>query len=1031
MRKIAGVLAVLGAVAFAFYYSRYSEGKQAAGNLAPEGSLDASELPSPLIPNDVEALTAGVPKNARALALVGARMQRESRLEEALAVYIQALSLTQNTEERALIQLQLGEIYDFLDEPEEAMTRWESVSGSAALATAAVWRRADLYRRGDRAKWALPLYQRTVEQIPKNPNPRLGRVYNLILLGQYSQARRALEQDLAQFPDHGELRQILARILAASAEDEVRDGAMALRLLAPMMSEDAPPNLKASYAMALAEAGQFEQAVAWQQSAVNASKHSAYDPDLPFLLKHMQGYVEGRPCREPWPDFDHFRETRTYQPVEALPTFTRRLAHLAASSDPGRNKYLNQARAEALSQELTRTRDPNRFLALQPDYGRELLNAGKSLEAIEAFQRLRQFIENNRVPFEGEGKTWLLHRLALSHLRLGEQENCQLNHGSDSCLLPIRDSGVHQLKRGSRGAIRVLREILAEFPEDMEARWLLNLAYMTLGEYPEGVPEPWRIPPERFEPEESFPRFADIAGKVGLDVDALSGGGIMEDFNNDGLLDIMVSSWGLTDQLRLFLNLGEEGFEDVTEDAGLMGEIGGLNLKQADYNNDGFADVLVLRGAWLDSEGNFPNSLLRNNGDGSFTNVTEEAGLLSFHPTQTAAWFDYNNDGWLDLFIGNETTENASHPCELYRNNGDGGFSEVAAEAGVAVLGFVKGVTSGDYDNDGRTDLYISCYTSENLLFRNMGPRPGAGPQSWYFEDVTARAGVAEPLLSFPTWFWDYDNDGWLDLFVADYENRGLAFVAQDYLGQEHEGARSRLYRNNRDGSFSDVTRAAGLYRVLIAMGSNYGDIDNDGRLDFYVGTGTPSLNMLIPNRMFRNHPDGRFRDITTAGGFGHLQKGHGVSIGDLDNDGDQDVHIVMGGAYEGDNYRNALFENPGNDHSWLKLQLVGVATNRGAVGARIKLTFKEGEGFRFVHRTIGSGGSFGASPSRLEIGLGRATDIRSVEVLWPVTGKSQIFSGLAPNHAYRITEGQALAEEIALHAFAFSGLAGEGHEGH
>ena len=155
--------------------------------------------------------------------------------------------------------------------------------------------------------------------------------------------------------------------------------------------------------------------------------------------------------------------------------------------------------------------------------------------------------------------------------------------------------------------------------------------------------------------------------------------------------------------------------------------MGGLNLIHADYNNDGTPDVLVLRGAWLGELGKQPNSLLLNQGNGRFADVTQAAGILSFHPTQTAAWGDFDNDGWLDLYIGNESTPGSRHPTELYRNNRDGTFTEVAADLEVQVEAFVKGVAWGDYNNDGFVDLYVSVLTGPNLLFRNDGPTPSGG----------------------------------------------------------------------------------------------------------------------------------------------------------------------------------------------------------------------------------------------------------------------------------------------------------------
>ena len=170
----------------------------------------------------------------------------------------------------------------------------------------------------------------------------------------------------------------------------------------------------------------------------------------------------------------------------------------------------------------------------------------------------------------------------------------------------------------------------------------------------------------------------------------------------------MLSSSGPLDQLRFFHNNGDGTFSDRTRQAGLIGELGGLNIIETDYNNDGHPDVLVLRGGWWGKFGEYPMSLLRNNGNGTFDDVTEDAGLLSAHPTQTAAWADFDNDGWLDLFVGHESTPNDPHPSQLFHNNHDGTFTEVGAANGLADLGFVKGVAWGDFNNDGRPDLYVS-----------------------------------------------------------------------------------------------------------------------------------------------------------------------------------------------------------------------------------------------------------------------------------------------------------------------------------
>lgn len=708
-----------------------------------------------------------------------------------------------------------------------------------------------------------------------------------------------------------------------------------------------------------------------------------------------------------------------------------RLAAVAESLAADDNIVLNAERAELLRRRLEEVVDPRQALGIRMRLGYELLHAGASDEAVAHFLEARE--EAGRLLAEAERRTVnkkLDELLGIAYLRVGEQENCLAAHNPDSCLWPIRGSGVHLRQRGSRQAVETYLALLGADPENLAYRWLLNLGYMTLGEYPQGVPERWLIPPGRFDSDYALERFPDVAPQLGVDAVGLAGGSVMEDFDGDGHLDLMASSWGLTDPLRVYRNLGDGSFSDHSATAGLDGEVGGLNLVQADYDNDGRVDVLVLRGGWYFNQGEHPNSLLRNRGSGAsgwirFEDVTEEAGVLSFHPTQTAAWADFDNDGWLDLFIGNETTGSRQHPCELYRNLGRGAdgrvtFSEVAAAVGVDAVGFVKGVAWGDYNNDGLQDLYLSRFGQPNVLYRNDGPRrsssavePDAGEPSsagWTFTPVTAQARVAEPSLSFATWFWDYDNDGWLDLLVAPFAGflaDSLAEVAADYLGVQDAGAVPRLYRNQGDGTFQDLTFAARLDRVVPVMGANYGDLDNDGFPDLYFGTGEPSLTALVPNRMFRNDRGRTFQDVTTDGGFGHLQKGHGISFGDFDGDGDQDLYAVMGGAYSGDVYANALFENPGFGNHWITLRLEGTKSSRSAIGARVEVVVATGRGDRDIHAMVGSGGSFGASSLQQEIGLGQAQAIRAVKITWPGSREPQTYAGVEMDRIMEIREGR------------------------
>jgi ASPIC and UnbV/FG-GAP-like repeat/Tetratricopeptide repeat len=710
---------------------------------------------------------------------------------------------------------------------------------------------------------------------------------------------------------------------------------------------------------------------------------------------------------------------------------TREMAALlrerAALVNPAKLDFLvNDRRAQLIAEDLEWPRPAAERLQLRLNLARELLAAGKIQESLAALDAL-----------ETDGKTnaprvWEAHTTeptllrATAFLRLAEEQNCHLGNARDSCLLPIRAGGIHRQREGSTRAIQVLNELLASEPQNLSARWLLNIAHMTLGSYPEGVPQAALIPPAVFAAQYPLPRFDNVAKEVGVDVYGLSGGAILDDFDNDGLLDLVVSSIGFQDQMRYLRNSGNGTFEDRTVQSGLSGEVGGLNLIQADYDNDGFVDVLVLRGGWMGTEGGFPFSLLRNKGNGTFTDVTRAAGLIRFAPSQTATWLDYDGDGWLDLFVGNESGRvdgdpQYIYPCQLYHSNRDGTFTNVAHEVGVDVAAFVKGVVSTDYDNDGRPDIYVSVNGGDNLLFHNEGAAASGAP-GWRFKNVAAEAGVTEPQASFGAFFFDYDNDSWPDLFVAGYSFTTCGDVAADYLGLPTSVDRGRLYHNRGDGTFEDVTKAAGLYKVIPAMGLNFGDLDNDGFLDFYLATGNPVLATLVPNRMFRNDGGRTFQDVTTAGNFGHLQKGHAVAFGDIDNDGDQDIFNELGGAYLADKAFSALYENPGNSNRWLSLELEGVRSNKRGEGARIKVVVAGRSGERSIYRTVGSGGSFGGSPLRQEIGLGDATRIVSVEVFWPATGRTQVVAGLQPNRRYRVTEGLEAATRLERPSFKLGG---------
>ena len=617
----------------------------------------------------------------------------------------------------------------------------------------------------------------------------------------------------------------------------------------------------------------------------------------------------------------------------------------------------------------------------------------------------------------------ILRDLAISYLRLGERMNCIHMHNAESCIYPISQGGVHHDKTGSEKAIEVYKKLLLDNPGDLESRWLLNIAYMTTGGYPQQVPPQYLVKVENDDSLNMIKPFIDVAANVGLNYKCQAGGNIVDDFNNDGYADIVLSSWSLDEPMKFYRNNGNGSFTDLSDSSGLGYLTGGLNMMQTDYNNDGYKDIFVLRGGWKGKFGKTPNSLLRNNGDGTFTDVTKEAGLLSFHPTQTATWADFNNDGWLDVFIGNETTPGEElHPCELYINNRNGTFTEMAAKAGCALIDFVKGVTSGDYNNDGLTDIFISTLNGKKILLKNESVKNGAVK----FEDVSEQAGLSyNRSRTFPTWFWDYDNDGWLDILVCGYEFTGslASYAAAEAVNAPVNNAgKVFLFRNKHDGTFAEVSDKVGLNKVAFAMGSNFGDIDNDGYLDFYLGTGNPSFKSAVPNKLFKNINGTRFLDVTTSARVGNIQKGHEVSFVDLDNDGDEDIYIKMGGAYVGDAYENSLYLNPGQNHNhWINILLEGTVSNKVAIGAKIKVTFKENNKERSVYRDVNSGGSFGANPLQQHIGVGSANVVETIEVTWPVTGKTQVFKNIPVDKNIKIREDDSTFNAFKLTRFDFS----------
>jgi len=605
------------------------------------------------------------------------------------------------------------------------------------------------------------------------------------------------------------------------------------------------------------------------------------------------------------------------------------------------------------------------------------------------------------------GLPQLTEVLGVAYLHKSQMENGVYQTPGEQCIFPPRENLCYRQTGDSGKAIDYLTkylELTPGRPDIEQVKWLLNVAYMTLGKYPAGVPQKYLIPQPVFQSKETIGKFRDVAPASGLGFVSMAGGVVADDFENDGLLDVVVSSYDVCQPLRFFHNDGDGTFTDHTAQAGLTGQLGGLNLIQGDYNNDGCMDILVLRGAW-----EFPErkSLLRNNCDGTFTDVTREAGLAEpATRTQTAVWADINNDGLLDLFVGSE-----NGPSQLFLNKGDGTFQDISQSSGVDRIAFTKGVAAADYDNDGYVDFYVSNLYGGNFLYHNNHDNT--------FTEVSQQAGVHQPQSqSFATWFFDYDNDGWPDLFVTTY------FFSTDetihsYLGLPTNASTMKLYRNLGNGTFRDVTADTGLNKINIPMGANFGDVDNDGYPDIYLATGGPEYGALAPKMLLRNHEGKYFSDVTASSGTGDLHKGHGVAFADLGNNGLEDLLVSIGGATPGDAHQFRVFENPGNGNDWITVKLVGVKSNRAGIGARIKVTVEdEGQVPRSIYRTVGSGGSFGANPIEQHIGLGKSAKIASLEVWWPASNTRQSFTQVGKNQFIQIKEFEKDYRKVARKSF-------------
>ncbi len=706
------------------------------------------------------------------------------------------------------------------------------------------------------------------------------------------------------------------------------------------------------------------------------------------------------------------------------------IRYMAALRDPASLQELREAVRGRARRGLADLRARHDALAakaeLTPEQARERIGLEQSIGFLHMYEGrfreagawLEQALEASRKDPALDGpRRRLTAVLGIIAMRRGEIENCLECTGASTCIFPIAPEAVHRNPEGSREAMRWFEQYLKEWPRDLRIVWLLNLAAMTLGEYPDKVPAEYRIAGSVFRPEDDMGRFVNVAGPAGLTSRGpnLAGGSIFDDFNGDGLPDLFTTSLDADLGASLYLNQGDGRFEDHSASAGLGDQIYALNVARADYDNDGDLDLLLLRGGW---EKPLRMSLLRNRGNGTFDDVTAAAGLIEPIASESAAWGDYDNDGRLDLYVCGEYLPPGGKPSSvpgdprnrsrLYHNQGDGTFQNRAAPAGVENLRCGKGSAWGDYDDDGRLDLFVSNMGQPCRMYHNQGDGT--------FKDVAPELGITGADMSFSCWFWDYDNDGLLDLYVNDYRAR-VAEVLLGALKIKVEGAsRPRLYKNLGSGQFRDVAIEVGLDRPMAPMGANFADLDNDGFLDIYLGTGDMSYEGLDVNLLFRNLEGLSFADATTSAGVGHLQKGHGVSFADFDHDGDLDLFVELGGATPGDQSYNALFRNPGNARHWLEVKLVGTKTNQSAIGARIRADLVAPDGKkRSIFRTIGNNGSFGGNALVEHLGLLDSDKVALLSVVWPTSRQTQTFANVPADRAIVITEGDPAYKTRAL----------------
>ncbi len=576
-----------------------------------------------------------------------------------------------------------------------------------------------------------------------------------------------------------------------------------------------------------------------------------------------------------------------------------------------------------------------------------------------------------------------LHDEAIRELDLAAQDPAVRGRARHESALAHYRAGRYQL------AVEDGVTAMTADPANERARAAMWLATRSLGGYPDSVPEIFRMELKvGYEP--SRVQFENIAAKIGLDKISAGRGTAVFDYNNDGLLDIVVTAAHAG--CSLYRNNGDGTFTDVTVKSGLDKCINGFVIIAGDYDNDGFQDLFVTRQGFYYGD----CGLYHNNGDGTFTNVTEKAGVQSWGPAYTASWVDYDCDGRLDLFIAYNLGGMFDRALQnrLFHNNGDGTFTDVTEKAGLQSIFTTIGSCWGDYNNDGYPDLFLAIGLGRPLLFRNNGEGT--------FTDVSLEAGITDPVVGTTCFFADYNNDGWLDIVQYSWSDHEDAIYTMKTGHGPEDGSPLIIYHNNGDGTFTAKTRQVGLDGCWGTMSGNYGDVNNDGYIDLLLGNGSPRMERLEPFILLENN-NGLFSNTTFAAGLPFAGKSHGTNCADLFGDGRMSIIIAAGGGYPGDLLMTDVHcpkELPGN---YLNVRLTGTKSNRDGNGARI--TLRCGETIQM--REVTHGASFGCLPLEQHFGLGKAGQVDALEIRWP-GGLVQKVEDPPVNQTICVTEGKA-----------------------